>query len=354
VLVASALTSPTWSQCSSAALTGSGEPVDFEVVSLAPLVPLTYRTVGLNEVGEVAGWIFATESQPARAFVWRDGELKTRQVPGTSFSVNGINDGGVVVGSTFLESGAIRTFVWSSRNDKLVLLPVPTEVFPTAIGNRLRIVGSDAEGLAGFAYDVRQELLHTIAFGELPDQHVGTAGALGVNTGGVVVGAEVVFLEPQGFFQEMPYRWTDGGGIQPLPTLPKGFGGRAIAINEAGDIAGNVHDEFSGRQTALWTDGGQTLANLGSPPDFFVSDPTDINADRWITLFAPNDFFGFTRAFVWIEGSYVDLSCFVPAGLFAVRPLGVNDAGEILVELSNQQGLVILETVLLRPVRSPS
>ena len=84
----------------------------------------------------------------------------------------------------------------------------------------------------------------------------------------------------------------------------------------------------------------------------FVSEPTAINSSDQITLVAPNDWFGFTRAFLWDGGVFTDLSAFTTStGLFALRPLDIYDRGEILVQLGDALGLQILDIVILRPVK---
>jgi hypothetical protein len=327
--------------------------VDYDVVFLDPLVGSTFAATALNNAGEVAGWIFADDEREPLAFVWQDGDLRTRSFPGELFEVRGINEDGVVLGRIYT-AGNEQMFLWFSRTDDVQLVPTEIEVFPWDFNENLLIVGVDEQGLQGFALDLPGDDLYPILFGDLPEQSSGTLGAAGVNAAGLVVGSEVVFLKEKGYYQETPYRWTIEGGIVELPGVPDGFGGRAVDVNASGNAAGYVLDDFFGKQTALWIDEGRQVLELGSPFGFFVSEATALNDDDQLVVVAPNDLFGFTRAFLW-DDSFIDLSCFtLDEGLFAIRPLDINDEGEILVQLSDEQGLVVLDIVVLRPEGLPA
>ena len=97
-------------------------------------------------------------------------------------------------------------------------------------------------------------------------EDLGTLGgsysmAFGINAAGLVVGASAV----NDTRTEVPFVWTDALGMQPLP-LPVGIGGQALAINDAGEIAGYLTDS-RGSLRAFRSDGHvvEPLAELDMP-----------------------------------------------------------------------------------------
>ncbi len=333
----------------SAAASPADDGADYEIIPLTGLTPRTFGVAAINDSTEVAGMIFPDAGEPARVFVWRDGTVASRDLPGPGASVLGMNENGVVVGVAEGTDAPV-VFVWDSRTDAYAIVPATLSVWPADVNEDLLIAGADREFLHGVALDGVTGAHQTIAFGDIPEERVGTPGALAVNRAGVVVGAEVIFLPDEGFYQETPYTWTETGGIVSLPTLDPGFGGRAIDVNVHGSIAGIVFDDSAGMQTALWPAGLDEVRNLGSPFNFFVSEATAINARDEIAVLAPNDLFGYTRAFVWRDGAFIDLSSFAPPDRFTIRPVDLNDSGEILVQLSDEIGRTILDIVIMRPV----
>ena len=333
-----------------AQICAEGTP-EYELVPLAGLSGNAYTAIGLNDAGQVAGRLPAAQPGGAQLlYVWQDGVLTTRAVPDVTLSVTALSEGGIVAGSLFPSGGgAAQGFAWESATDQLHLFSLDFEPAVMGVNDELVVVGSDLDNLFGFAHDILADTTDVIAFGVVPEVGVGTMGTAAINAGGTAVGAEVVFDEGQGFFVELPYRWTEAGGIEELETLVNGFGGRAVDVSPGGQAAGTYRDEFFAHHAALWTNGGDTLVPLGSPFGFFVSDALALNDHDQVVVVAPNDFFGYTRGFVWKEGVYTDLSCFTPPGLFVARPLDINDGGEILVQLTDSVGLVIVGHGILRP-----
>ena len=322
----------------------------YTVVPLTGLEGSTFIAAALNDAGQVAGTILPDQpGDPYLAFLWDDGVLATEAFPGKVVTVADVSEGGLVVGTardTALQLSEI--FVWDPAGGPAQIVPTAFEPFPTGINDARLVSGGDTDGTFGFALDATNGQVDVIAFGQVPQTSVGTLGASSVNDAGVVVGSEVV-LDPLGFYIELPYRWTESGRIEQLAVVPNGFGGRGVDVADGGNVAGYVLDEFFTRSSALWTNDGATLTNLGSPPNFFVSDATALNVHDQVAVVAPNDLFGYTRGYLWEDGVWTDLSCFAPPGLFVARPLDLNDAGEVLVQLTDAGGLVITDVVILRP-----
>ncbi|QDU68541.1 hypothetical protein [Engelhardtia mirabilis] len=345
-----ALSSVAWSQGTSCAQ----DSIDFDLIPLTGLEGQSFVAVELNDAGQVAGQILATQPGGVQqAFVWQNGQLVTHAFPGSTVSVSGLSDGGLVVGNLFAAGSPPQTFLWDSATDTVDFAKAPFEHYPADVNDARTVVGLDADGLFGYALDATTGEATTIAFGQVPTVGVGTSGAVSINAAGVAVGGEVVFEDGAGMYLERPYRWSERDGIEDLAMSPTGFGGRAVDVSPGGNVAGTVLDEFLGHQSAYWSDQGQTLTTLGSPFGYFVSDALAVNDLGQVVVVAPNDLFGFTRGFLWQNGSFTDLSCFVPSGLFVARPVDVNNDGEILVQLTNSGGLSIVGTGILRPVNPP-
>jgi len=323
----------------------------YTLVAFAELEGTNAFPRALNDAGVVAGSITPAEAgQPYQAFTWQDGTLTTHAFPGFQVTVADVNEDGVVVGSIRdLATTDWEIYLWDSATDQVTTVPGSLGLFPSGLNEDLLIAGADEDGLFGFALDPVAETLDVIAFGEVPEVGIGTPGSAAVNRAGTVIGAEVVFDELQGFSLPLPYRWGAQTGIAQLAVPLGGFGAVAVDVTKKGDAAGSLWDEFFTRSSALWTDNGTNLVDLGSPPNFFVSDALGMNIHRQVIVVAPNDLFGYTRGYLWEQGAWTDLSCFAPPGLFVTRPLAINDAGEILVQLTDAVGISIVGTVLLRP-----
>ena len=79
--------------------------------------------------------------------------------------------------------------------------------------------------------------------------------AFALNRSGEVVGASSV-NDPR---NEVPFLWTAATGMQPLP-VPAGLGGEALALNDAGQIAGYLVDPRS--SIFAFRSDGQTIERL--------------------------------------------------------------------------------------------
>jgi uncharacterized membrane protein len=152
----------------------------------------------------------------------------------------------------------------------------------------------------------------------LPDGHV-LMGLSGINASRVVVGD----LEEEGTgtygFRDVPVVWEHG---QPhkLPLLGGFTQGGALAINDAGIIAGYVmDDEWDNSAAVVWRDGGPTLIRLDAGA-------SDINSSGVVT----GSFWsgGVARAFRWDDGKMTTLE--PPAGTNVSFGMAINDAGDVV------------------------
>ena len=134
-----------------------------------------------------------------------------------------------------------------------------------------------------------------------------------------------------GFSGTSPFRWTAGGGLEPLAN--PGTMASALAVNDSGAAVGYalVGAAFTG---VLWPAGGGDPILL---PGFERAQ--DVNAHGDIVGYGPGA--GGPRALLYRAGVVIDLNSQIdPASGWVLRKaMGINDAGQIVGEGSHD-GLV--------------
>lgn len=237
-------------------------------VGLAPLEPLPGRTsstaFGINSAGDIAGY----SSPDSRATLWRGGvamDLGSLNPSSPSVLISearDINDAGVVVGAaeTGLSAPAPRrlAFRWTQATG-MVALPVPPNTLISeadAINSAGQIVGyiQPNEGPPRAALWTGGTF---VDLGVLPGAP--NSRAWDINTSGVVVG-----VSPDEFPAIRAFRWTQSGGIAPLPALSGspsgGIPSQAQGINDAGDVVGGATVSSTVVPAVLWR--GQSAYQL--------------------------------------------------------------------------------------------
>jgi len=182
------------------------------------------------------------------------GGLHVQGPPGTD--TWGINDAGVVVGSSFIRA-SYRPYRWEGGT--MTELP---------------ILG----GEWGRAY--------------------------AINNGGLIVGSST--LEGTSIMPQVAVAWRDGV-IEALPTLG-GEDSFAWDVNDSGMIVGeSQYDPLSNfEQAVAWIDG--TVIDLGKGPGSDVSSNAyGVNEDGWVVGQAMDDDLEGERAKLWVDGLEIDL-----------------------------------------------
>ena len=229
----------------------------------------------INIRGEVAGRSGGVNGTETRAAVWTAGGLEVLGVlPGGDYSAaHGINDSGVVVGSS--NTGTIvRPFTWTSGQG---MRPLPS----------------------------------------LPGYRGGEAFA--INNPGDVVG---YLTGAQGAVAVL---WASDGRIVRIGTLPGGISSRAVAINGSGQVAGTSRSA-KGKRAFQWS-AQQGMRDIGTLPGDIESEALDIN-DSGYVVGASSGRNG-TSAFLWTPSAGMVRLKTLGGGNYS-RATGINNKGEIV------------------------
>jgi probable HAF family extracellular repeat protein len=230
-----------------------------------------------------------------RAFLWQDGAMQDLgTLGGPDASANFVNKRGQVAGVSYTNS-----------------MPNPVTQLPTVDpflweDGRMVDLGT-LGGIFGFAN--------------------------GLNRRGQVIGVSSVADDPAACFTGSggchPFLW-DRGKLVDMYT--DGIGGIfqfANVINDRGEIAGQAAFPNGASDAALWRNG--VVTDLGVLDGDCVSVAWSINSRGQVGGVSVSCDGNTWRAFLWENGSMVDLNTLIPAnsGLTLVYALGINDRGEI-------------------------
>jgi len=306
----------------------------------------------INSKGEIAGNSEIGEIDPVfgvrqiRAVVWADGQIKNLgTLGGNESAASAINNRGEVVGLTL-----------NAIPDPFSLFDVV--IFGSSAGTQTRaflwqngvmqdlgtLGGPDAQAISinergqvtGFSYtnsipnaDTGMPTLDPFLWqnGRMTD--LGTLGGtfglpFALNNRGQVVGDSNL----AGDLTFHPFFW-DGRQLTDLGTLG-GDNGDAFALNDAGDVVGDA--SLSGSQTmhaVLWKNG--VITDLGTVEGDTDSMAMSINSKAQVvgTSSIPCTI-AQSHAFLWEEGSIVDLNDLIPSSGFRLScGFFINDSGEI-------------------------
>lgn len=193
----------------------------------------------INAAGEIAGWSFG--ATPMIAVIWDSGGNPTAlpPLPGDEASqAEDINAAGMVVGRSRGPGGAQRAVMWGPDR-------VPVE-FPHLPGHtRSRARGINDAGVAvgqSWIDGVERAVMWkpdgtTIELSRLPGDP--ESDAFGINDAGVVVGKSQGPPDPEtGSRKRTAMVWSPDGQSRALAPSPGQTDGVALAINDAGLVAG--------------------------------------------------------------------------------------------------------------------
>jgi probable HAF family extracellular repeat protein len=328
--------------------------------SSAPMaISATGLIAGYSENGKIDPLLGSAE---LRAVLWQKGgitNLGTLPEGGYESAALAVNSAGQVVGAAMntipdasplaiypvfpiaFQSTQTRAFLWDGAVMRDLGTLGGTDAVAAFVNERGQVMGWSytsttqasacnpyaAVPLGSFIWDQRKGMRNLGSFG-------GTCTfAYGLNNHAQVVG----WSNLPGDQNSRAFLWEDGV-LQDLGGSLGGIATFAFALNEAGQAVGGGYlggDSAAYFHAALWTQVGQItdLGTLGSDP---CSNATDINAigqvvGSSISLAECLGEGDATDAFLWENGSIVDLNTLIPprSPLYLVYPDHINDRSEI-------------------------
>ena len=245
---------------------------------------------GINASGMVAGLYTFEEPYTDHAFAY-DGSLPLTDLGtltgaiGSRSSARGVNDDGLIVGTSDAPGGSFHAFLWTSGGMTDLGNPAgyvngEAVAINDAPSPSIAVYASPpAGGPHAFIYHVATASWQDL--GLFPNGYMSFAA--GINDAGVVVGQASIPNDPN---HSHAFRSVNGGPLEDLGVLAGGTRSGAIGINELGQIVGSSYDP------------------------------------------APE------HAFLWESGQMQDLNDHLPAGSGweLVGAWGINNAGQIVGE----------------------
>jgi probable HAF family extracellular repeat protein len=318
----------------------------YDVIDLGTLGGQSAKPYAFNDHGDVVGWS-TTAGGESHAFLWKDGVMRDLAVPFTSSRAETITNSGLIAGVGLTSRPEARVFQWSNgvtkelgtvselggEEDAAVIGMTPSSIvawrrsqmdrFASAIwsngvkqliddahpawnpGGEARAAAMNGRGqivgtslMPGAAVNdvyhaflweggVTRDLgvLEEFACGDGSARNCGESGAVDVNSGGHVIGWSLDASR-----RSHGVLWASGA-IRDLGLWSP------VAINDAGDVAGNGIRETAGT-AYFWRDGILTILGSFGGGGTFVADLNDRGMVAGTSLTAD----GVPHAFVWKAG----------------------------------------------------
>lgn len=275
----------------------------------------------INDSGQVTG------VSANHAFLWENGVMIDLGTLGGDFSLaNGINDLGQIVGESKTLGGETHAFLWD-RGTISDLGTLGETSSAHGINNQGEIVGAiSSKNVRGSAVLWRNR--QRLSLADLGPTGSGST-ALAINANGDITGISSGFASSSGGVVRAVV-WQ-GGTIRDIGTLG-GMHSTASALNDLGDVVGWAETANHSSDAFLWH--GGVMRNLKSLVGSVESQSFAVNRLVQVVGSSSNSK-GESRAVIWENGKSTDLNDLVtaPAGLVLTRARGINNRGQILVEV---------------------
>lgn len=156
------------------------------------------------------------------------------------------------------------------------------------------------------------------------------SGAFAINNQNVIVG----YANTPELQFPTPYRWTEAGGMEPLPQLVEGADSTPHDINEHGLIVGEGVTQVAGRAAAAYWDPDGNVHELpGIYPDSIYAVARAVNNHGVIVGQELRSFDEEFEARVWVDGAVYrlrDMVTDLPENYWLVDATDINDNGDIV------------------------
>jgi probable HAF family extracellular repeat protein len=221
----------------------------------------TSRVAALSPSGQVVGIYYPCPGGHTRAFSWTHagGFVDLGTLGGVKSEPTAVNEGGEVTGESETRLGASEAFSWTQAGGMVGLgtLTGFTGSSGRAINDHGEIIGTDGEGEdRAFSWTGEGGL---IDLGTLPGDK--RSEGVAINDSGQVVG------NARGEAADSAFSWTQAGGMVRVEGL-----GEAVAISDSGEVIG----PGGSCRGAAWTQAGGTIA-LGAVPGYECAQPVAVN-----------------------------------------------------------------------------
>lgn len=226
------------------------------MVDIGPLGYTSY-VVAISQSGQVIGIYYPCQGGHTRAFSWTKagGFVDLGTLGGVKSEPTAVNDEGEVTGESETRLGASEAFSWTQAGGMVGLgtLPGFTDSNGRAINDHGEIIGTSSKA---FSWTGEGGL---IDLGTLPGDN--RSEGVAINDSGQVVG------DASGEAPDSVFSWTQAGGMVKVEGLE-----RAVAISDSGEVIG----PGGSCRGATWTQAGGTIA-LGAVPGYECAEPVAVN-----------------------------------------------------------------------------
>jgi len=266
----------------------------------------------MNGSGQITGGWTNAATGYGRCFFWGNNGAPAKDLGtlgGSYCNPNGINASGQIAGDADLASGVSRAFLWRNDGTAIVGLGSIATIRFSDLGYALNDAG-EVTGIAAVplrkshAFLWKNDGTPMLDLGTLPSGEHPSAAGNAINGGGQVTGVSTgpgyYRVGPNHYVQEVhAFLWTSTAtGLQDLGTLGGSYSD-GLAINDAGDIAGNSRTKLDAATHAFWWDKNtkvmHDLGTLGGPDSSFGA----MNALGQVTGSSAISAAGAEHAFLW-------------------------------------------------------
>lgn len=280
----------------------------------------------LNNLGQVVG--MRSFDNGHNAFLYDKGELHPLEADGLSLNVAGINDSGLIAGTTL--RGAVLLDHGKTTVISNLLKPPPLYNQVTSLTRRGHVLAyetsANAEDYVPYRYDGHTSRYVDVSF--LPPEAAGGRyGFSAMNDKDQLLG---FYTRPDG--TRTAFVYDDATGLQ---RLDQGGFVDGHAFNNAGDVVGYGLTASGQRTSFLYRDGVATsLGTLGSAiGGVDGGQAADINNRGWVVGYSATSDTQYA-AFLYRDGRMYDLNDLLrpgDAGRWQLQSAGqINDRGQIL------------------------